>query len=1580
MKNSRLAILPLLFTFIVLMLSCSEEGTYDNHYSLSPESFFEILQMPEVFDGEGGRDTIRIKTNLPWKAVPNETWMTVSPSSGVGSAIVTVTSEKNELPELRAGEIVFGNRLWLDKNSSSDEVNDMLGIVTIKQSPTLEFSLSADTLFFTPQSDGKSVSITSNLSWEASTRFYWFTLSKTSGEGDGTLVVEATENTSIEKREGTITFKSLAGFSTLTVVQEGVEPVFEVGPDTLSFTYKSTSAVLTVTSNQSWKVSTDDSWLSLSSTGDMYGPIVSVQATENTTSTSREGAVTFTAGDSTYVVPVTQTARTLSVDTESLTFTSAGGSQTITVEGDSPFDVTSDANWLTLDIRGTSVVVKAAANTSITEREALIIVSASGLSEGTISQTISVTQEAAAPTFSVTPTSASFTSSGGSKTLTVTSNQTWTASSDAAWLTLSETSGTGNATLSISAETNNATSSRSGIVTFKAGSTSYTVSISQEGAAPTFSVTPTSASFNSSGGSKTLTISSNQAWTVSSDAAWLTLSETSGSGNATLSITAETNNSISSRSGTATFKAGGMSYTVNISQEGAAHTFNVTPTSASFTSSGGSISLTITSNQSWTASTSATWLTLSNDSGSGDATLTVTAEANTSTSNRTEAITFTAGGTSYRVSVTQEGAAPTFSVTPTSAEFTADGGSKTLTITSNQTWTVSSDVSWLTLSETSGTGNATLSITAETNNSTSSRSGTVTFKAGGTSYTVNISQEGAAPTFSVTPTSASFTSSGGSISLTVTSNQSWTASTSATWLSLSRTSGKSDATLTVEAMANTSMKSRSDKITFKAGDTSYTVSISQEGAAPTFSVTPTSAEFTADGGSKSLTITSNQMWTASASASWILLSKNAGNGNATLTVTASANTSIEERTGEVTFEAGGNFYTVSVIQAGAIPTFSISPTSAFFTSSGGSETLIISSNHSWIASTDVSWLTLSDNSGTGDATLSLTAEANNSTSGRFGLVTFSAGEANYIIDISQNGVEEIIDGHAFVELGLPSGLLWATCNVGANNPEDYGDYFAWGETKPNGSYEWSSYKYCNGSNSTMTKYCTDSSYGIVDNKTVLDLEDDAAHVNWGGSWRMPTFDEFQELIDNCTWTWTIHGGHDGYKVASTANGNSIFLPAAGYRDGIGSNNVETNGYYWSSSLHTSFPYRAWRLLFILSNSRAMYGSSRLSGHSVRPVYSESTPMPTFALSANEISFTSSGGNKTLTVTSNQSWTVSSDVTWLSLSDTSGSGDATLTISATANTSINSRSGTITFKAGNTSYTVSTSQAGATPTFSVTPTSASFSSSGGNKTLTITSNQSWTVSSDVTWLSLSKTSGTGDGTLTLTAESNSSAGNRSGEVTFVVGGTTYTVSISQEGRSDSGTHAYVDLGLPSGLLWATCNVGANSPEEYGDYFAWGETTTKSNYGWNTYKWCKGSENTLTKYNTDSSYGTVDNKTILDLEDDAAYVYWGGSWRMPTHEEFQELLSNCTWTWTTQSSVFGYKVTSKVNGNSIFLPAAGEGFVIFLRNVGSDGYYGSSSLNTSSPYYARCLDFSSDHHSMDYYYHFRDLGLSVRPVCR
>ena len=199
----------------------------------------------------------------------------------------------------------------------------------------------------------------------------------------------------------------------------------------------------------------------------------------------------------------------------------------------------------------------------------------------------------------------------------------------------------------------------------------------------------------------------------------------------------------------------------------------------------------------------------------------------------------------------------------------------------------------------------------------------------------------------------------------------------------------------------------------------------------------------------------------------------------------------------------------------------------------------------------------------------------------------------------------------------------------------------------------------------------------------------------------------------------------------------------------------------------------------------------------------------------------------------------------------------------------------------------------------------------------------------------------------------------------------------EATSPVNGHEYVDLGLPSGLKWATCNVGASSPEDYGGYYAWGEIEEKENYSWNTYKWCNGSSTTFTKYCTNSRYGTVDNKTVLDPQDDVAHVKWGGSWRMPTEAEQDELRYNCTWTWTTQNEVNGYKLTGP-NGNSIFLPAAGYRVGTSLDDSGSNGYYRSSSLrdNGSSSGSAYYLDFYDGLH--DLYYKNCYLGLSVRPV--
>jgi hypothetical protein len=193
------------------------------------------------------------------------------------------------------------------------------------------------------------------------------------------------------------------------------------------------------------------------------------------------------------------------------------------------------------------------------------------------------------------------------------------------------------------------------------------------------------------------------------------------------------------------------------------------------------------------------------------------------------------------------------------------------------------------------------------------------------------------------------------------------------------------------------------------------------------------------------------------------------------------------------------------------------------------------------------------------------------------------------------------------------------------------------------------------------------------------------------------------------------------------------------------------------------------------------------------------------------------------------------------------------------------------------------------------------------------------------------------------------------------------------------HEWVDLGLPSGSLWATCNVGANSPEEYGDYFAWGETEPKDVYDWTTYKWCEGTDDTMTKYCTKSDFGYngfTDGKTELDPEDDAAYVNWGTSWRIPTTEQIQELDENCTWIWTTQNGVNGQLVTGP-NGNTIFLPAAGSRWNDSLYVAGSYGFYWSRTLYANYSRYAYYLNFNSSYVSWDYYY-FRNYGYSVRAV--
>ena len=198
-----------------------------------------------------------------------------------------------------------------------------------------------------------------------------------------------------------------------------------------------------------------------------------------------------------------------------------------------------------------------------------------------------------------------------------------------------------------------------------------------------------------------------------------------------------------------------------------------------------------------------------------------------------------------------------------------------------------------------------------------------------------------------------------------------------------------------------------------------------------------------------------------------------------------------------------------------------------------------------------------------------------------------------------------IEGHDYVDLGLPSGLKWGTCNVGATKPFEFGDYFAWGEVSPKDDYSDKTYKW--GAVSNLTKYCTPpcppffTQYGEVDDKTTLDSEDDAATVIWGKKWRIPAYEEFQELVDGCEWEQTNdfnRSGVAGFWGRSRYNGNCIFFPAAGYR--VGEKYYADGGHYYSSQILTRHPFDTMGFEFY-SRIDVVGGISRHSGHSVRAV-------------------------------------------------------------------------------------------------------------------------------------------------------------------------------------------------------------------------------------------------------------------------------------------------------------------------------------------------------------------------------------------
>ena len=334
-----------------------------------------------------------------------------------------------------------------------------------------------------------------------------------------------------------------------------------------------------------------------------------------------------------------------------------------------------------------------------------------------------------------------------------------------------------------------------------------------------------------------------------------------------------------------------------------------------------------------------------------------------------------------------------------------------------------------------------------------------------------------------------------------------------------------------------------------------------------------SLTFAADGGEQSITVTANFDHKATTDADWLRITK----VEAGYTISASKYMEVEARTADVVIsnEKYNISKTVSISQSAFEPILNVEDKPVLeFDYKGGEQSILVESNFEYDIATDADWVTLSKT-----ATGVVVKVSKNFSDSRTANVTISSVKYNLsgkVVSIIQQASElEAVD------LGLS--VKWANCNVGANSPEEYGDYFAWGEISPKDSY--------------YEDNC--STYG----KSMADISGnpqyDAARANWGGAWRMPTKAELEELRSNCTWEWTTLNGVNGRRVTGP-NGNSIFLPAAGLRYDTSSNAVGSGGCYWSSTPYEDGVYLAFNLLFD-SDCYDWYWNPRFSGQSVRPV-------------------------------------------------------------------------------------------------------------------------------------------------------------------------------------------------------------------------------------------------------------------------------------------------------------------------------------------------------------------------------------------
>ena len=523
----------------------------------------------------------------------------------------------------------------------------------------------------------------------------------------------------------------------------------------------------------------------------------------------------------------------------------------------------------------------------------------------------------------------------------------------------------------------------------------------------------------------TLSFSTNVAWSATVSADWLTISPSSGeAGKNSVKVEVEENRTGQPRSATITIsdKESTQKVSVTVRQEALKASLTVSPESLEFSANKGEEMLNVTSNTDWVITKDAEWITLDSDKGKGLATIAAGVTENTSLTSRTGSITVstTDGSVKKTVSVRQSGADVIFTIDKNEFNVAAVGESFSVKVTHNIGYKINSQPEWVKQTDKANSGNVdTYTFTAEANTSTEAREGVIVFcNDNNECVPVTVKQTGANATLSVSPAELAFTAKSESKTFSIASNTAWTATSSAPWAKINAASGSGNAQVVVSAEENTAITQRSATVTIKTADgkASATVKVTQSSANVIFSVDRNEFNVAAAGESFSVKVTHNIGYKINSQPEWVKQTGKASSGNVdTFTFKAEANTSTEAREGVIVFCNDNNeCVPVTVKQAGANATLSVSPASMTFTAKSESKTFTVTSNTDWTMTSDAAWVKLSATDGSGNAQVTVTAEENTATKQRIATITLKTkdGKTTATVKLSQNGADIIfrIDG------------------------------------------------------------------------------------------------------------------------------------------------------------------------------------------------------------------------------------------------------------------------------------------------------------------------------------------------------------------------------------------------------------------------------------------------------------------------------------------------------------------------------------------------------------------------------------------